>query len=260
MQTVLFTSTIFGPIHSRRLGTSLGVNLMPNDGKICSFDCLYCEAGFNAQGPGTTGVPKRESVKKQLKCKLEQMKADGAKLDVITFSGNGEPTLHPQFKEIVHDVINLRNLYYPTAKVTVLSNATMASKPSVIAALKQVDNNVLKLDSAVAHTMRLINRPVSINVQPFGIIENLKAFGGKCIIQTMMVRGEHDGEIVDNTTDAEIDALINAYIAIAPQEIMLYSIDRKTPEEKLVKVPVEDLNRIASYIKAQTNIHVQVTG
>ena len=137
MQTVLFTSTIFGPIHSRRLGTSLGVNLMPNDGKICSFDCLYCEAGYNAQGPGTTGVAKRESLKKQLKAKLKAMHEAGEKLDVITFSGNGEPTVHPQFKEIVHDVINLRNQYFPDAKVTVLSNATMAGKPSVIAALKQ---------------------------------------------------------------------------------------------------------------------------
>ena len=238
MQTVLFTSTIFGPIHSRRLGTSLGVNLMPNDGKICSFDCLYCEAGYNAQGPGTTGVAKRETLKKQLKNKLKALHEAGENLDVITFSGNGEPTLHPHFKEIVHDVINLRNQYFPSAKVSVLSNATMAGKPSVVEALKMVDNNILKLDSAVAHTMRLINRPVSPNVLPDGIIEDLKAYGGKCIVQTMMVRGEHDGEIVDNTTDAEIDALINAYLAIRPQEIMLYTIDRKTPEEKLVKVPV----------------------
>ena len=183
----------------------------------------------------------------------------GEKLDVITFSGNGEPTLHPNFKEIVHDVINLRNQYFPEAKVSVLSNATMAGRPNVIAALKQVDNNILKLDSAVARTMRLINRPTSPNVLPQGIIEDLKAFGGKCIVQTMMVRGEHDGQIVDNTTDAEIDALINAYLAIKPKEIMLYSIDRKTPEEKLVKVPAEDLKRIARHIEKETGITVQVS-
>ena len=260
MQTVLFTSTIFGPIHSRRLGTSLGINLMPNDGKVCSFDCLYCEAGYNAQGIGTTGVPKRDTVKKQLKNKLQEMKDAGEKLDVITFSGNGEPTLHPQFKEIVHDVLNLRKQYYPEAKVTVLSNATMAGKPSVIAALKQVDNNILKLDSAVARTMRQINRPTSPNVLPAGIIEDLKAFGGKCIVQTMMVRGEHDGQIIDNTIDGEIEALINAYLTIQPREIMLYTIDRKTPEEKLEKVPVEELKRIARHIEAETKIPVQVTG
>ena len=157
-------------------------------------------------------------------------------------------------------MINLRNHYFPEAKVSVLSNATMAGRPNVIAALKQVDNNILKLDSAVARTMRLINRPTSPNVLPAGIIEDLKAFGGKCIVQTMMVRGEHDGQIVDNTTDVEIDALINAYLAIKPKEIMLYTIDRKTPEEKLVKVPVEDLKRIARHIEAETGITVQVTG
>ena len=249
MQTVLFTSTIFGPIHSRRLGTSLGINLMPNDGKICSFDCLYCEAGYNAQGPGTTGVAKRETLKKQLRSKLKAMHEAG-----------GEPTLHPNFKEIVNDVINLRNQFFPEAKVSVLSNATMAGRPNVIAALKMVDNNILKLDSAVARTMRMINRPTSPNVLPVGIIEDLKAFGGKCIVQTMMVRGEHEGQIIDNTTDAEIDALINAYLAINPREIMLYTIDRKTPEEHLQKVPVEDLKRIARHIEAETGITVQVTG
>ena len=85
MQTVLFHNTVFGPIHSRRLGTSLGVNLMPNDGKICSFDCLYCEAGYNAQGSGTTGLPTRTQVETQLEARLEAMKAAGERLDVITF-------------------------------------------------------------------------------------------------------------------------------------------------------------------------------
>ena len=259
MQTVLFHSNIFGPIKSRRLGTSLGINLMPNDGKVCSFDCLYCEAGYNAQGTGKSGIPKRETIKKQLRDKLAAMSEAGESLDVITFSGNGEPTLHPQFKEVVHDVINLRNRFFPQAKVTVLSNATMLGKTSVREALNMVDNNVLKLDSAVAHTMRLINRPVSVNVIPEGVISSIKAFEGKCIVQTMLVRGEHDGETVDNTTDAEVDALINAYIAMAPREIMIYSIDRKTPEEKLVKVPADDLKRIAARIEKETGIPVQVT-
>jgi len=160
MQTVIFHSTIYGPIHSRRLGMSLGINLMPNDGKICSFDCLYCEAGFNAQGTGKDGVPSRDTVKHQLKHKLEQMKAEGQTLDVITFSGNGEPTLHPKFPKIVDDVLRLRTLYYPDAKVSVLSNSTMAGKPAVVEALKKVDNNILKLDSAMPATFRLLNRPV----------------------------------------------------------------------------------------------------
>ena len=257
MQTVLFHDTIFGPIHSRRLGISLGVNLMPNDGKICSFDCVYCEAGYNAQGQGTTGVPSRDQVRKQLRKKLAAMHEAGEALDVITFSGNGEPTLHPQFKQIVHDVINLRNHYFPEAKVSVLSNSTMAGKPSVIEALKMVDNNILKLDSAIAHTLRLINQPKPDNVQPDGVIADLKAFGGQCIVQTMMLRGEHNGKHIDNTTDAEIDALIAAYLEIKPREVMLYSIDRKTPEENLEKVNADELQRIADRMRA-AGITVQV--
>ena len=258
MQTVLFHSTIFGPIHSRRLGISLGVNLMPNDGKICSFDCLYCEAGFNAQGPGTTGIPTRETVKRQLKAKLEAMKADGSGLDVITFSGNGEPTLHPHFKEVVHDVMMLRDRYYPDAKVSVLSNSTMAGRPEVAEALKQVDNNILKLDSAIAGTLRIINRPQSPNLLPTGVIEDLKQFSGQCIVQTMMLRGEWEGKPFDNTTEAEVNALIEAYKAIQPREVMLYSLDRKTPADHLVKIEHDELQAIGDRIATATGIPVQV--
>ena len=257
MQTVIFHSTIYGPIHSRRLGMSLGINLMPNDGKICSFDCLYCEAGFNAQGPGKDGVPSRDTVKKQLKRKFEEMKAAGQTLDVITFSGNGEPTLHPEFKKVVEDVMRLRTQYFPEAKVSVLSNSTMSGKPDVFAALQKVDNNILKLDSALPHTFRIINRPVSPNCLPEGVIADLKRFNGQCIVQTIMIRGEFDGQRFDNTTDAELDALLDAYRQIQPREVMLYSIDRKTPAENLEKVSKEELERIANRFRKE-GIKVQV--
>ena len=257
MQTVLFHSTIYGPIHSRRLGMSLGINLMPNDGKICSFDCLYCEAGFNAQGAGKDGVPTRETVKRQLKHKLEEMKEQGQTLDVITFSGNGEPTLHPEFKKVVEDVLRLRNQYFPNAKVSVLSNSTMAGKPAVADALRKVDNNSLKLDSAMPRTFRVLNRPVSPNCLPEGVIADLKQFGGQCVVQTIMVRGEYNGERVDNTTDDELDALLSAYLQIRPREVMLYSIDRKTPAENLEKVSKEELERIAQRFR-DSGIIVQV--
>ena len=257
MQTVIFHSTIYGPIHSRRLGMSLGINLMPNDGKICSFDCLSCEAGFNAQGPGKDGVPSRDTVKKQLKRKFEEMKAAGQTLDVITFSGNGEPTLHPEFKKVVEDVMRLRTQYFPEAKVSVLSNSTMAGKPDVFAALQKVDNNILKLDSALPHTFRIINRPVSPNCLPEGVIADLKRFNGQCIVQTIMIRGEFDGQRFDNTTDAELDALLDAYRQIQPREVMLYSIDRKTPAENLEKVSKEELERIANRFRKE-GIKVQV--
>lgn len=161
MQRVLFHETVFGPIHSRRLGTSLGVNLSPVDGKVCSFDCLYCEAGFNAQGAGTSGLPPRQCVREALESKLRAMKEAGENLDVITFSGNGEPTLHPEFSGIVDDTIALRDEYFPQVKISVLSNATRLGLPDVDEALRKIDNNILKLDSAITSTMRLIDRPLS---------------------------------------------------------------------------------------------------
>ena len=257
-QTVLFHSTIFGPIHSRRLGVSLGVNLMPDDGKVCSFDCLYCEAGYNAQGAGTTGLPLREQVGAQLEAKLRGMHEKGDKLDVITFSGNGEPTLHPDFPHIIEDTLALRDKFYPEAKVSVLTNSTMIFKPEVAEALKKADNNILKLDSAIEETMRLIDRPNSPGFTVEKVVECLRQFEGTGIIQTMMLRGEHDGKPIDNTTDAEIEALIAAYRSIKPREVMLYSLDRSTPEEKLVKVEKDELLRIGKRIQDATGIPVQV--
>lgn len=249
-QTILFHSTIFGPIHSRRLGVSLGVNLMPSDGKICSFDCLYCEAGYNAQGAGRAGLPSKERVAADLDAKLSQMRADGEPLDVITFSGNGEPTLHPEFAAIVDEVIRLRDIHYPDAKISVLSNSTRIFDSAVAAALRKVDNNILKLDSAVEETMRLIDRPNSPDFTVARVVEALRQFEGQAIIQTMLLRGEHDGIPVDNTTPREIDALISAYRDIRPREVMIYSIDRSTPEERLRKVPREELERVAALISA----------
>lgn len=259
-QTVLFHSTIFGPIHSRRLGVSLGINLMPDDGKVCSFDCIYCEAGYNAQGSGSTGLPLRQQAANALETKLKSMREKGEHLDVITFSGNGEPTLHPDFPAIIDDTIRLRNEYYPEAKVSVLTNSTHIGDPKVVEALKRVDNNILKLDSAVESTMRLIDCPASKDFTVDRVVEQLKQFADSGIIQTMLLRGEHDGQPVDNTTDAEISALIDAYRAIKPREIMIYSIDRSTPEERLQKVPLADLQAIGARIQSQTGIKVQVNG
>lgn len=245
MQTVLFHSTIFGPIHSRRLGTSLGVNLMPDDGKVCSFDCLYCEAGFNAQGPGTSGLPSRDDVRHRLETKLKEMRTASAPLDVITFSGNGEPTLHPDFNSIIDDTIELRNRYYPDAKVSVLSNSTRLFRPDIVEALGKVDNNILKLDSALNPTIRLIDRPNDPDFSAETVIRQMEQFGSQCIIQTMLLRGEFNGQTIDNTTDAEIEALVNAARRISPRMVMLYSIDRKTPAENLRRVEKTELEAIA---------------
>lgn len=256
-QTVLFHSTIFGPVRSRRLGVSLGVNLMPDDGKVCTFDCLYCEAGFNAQGAGSTGLPPRDRVRRELRERLSAMSAAGEPLDVITFSGNGEPTLHPDFAGITDDVIELRDRFYPDAKVSVLSNSTRIFDDAVAEALRKVDNNILKLDSAIEPTMRMIDRPNEPSFTVERLVARLADFRGQAVIQTMMLRGEFGGQTVDNTTDAEIEALIGAYRAISPREVMIYSIDRSTPAEHLIRVERPELEAIADRIRA-AGIAVQV--
>ncbi len=258
MVTILFHSTIFGPIHSRRLGSSLGVNLSPNDGKVCSFDCVYCEAGYNSQGAGTTGLPTREKVAQDLEDKLKSMSELREPLDVITFSGNGEPTLHPQFAEIIDDTIALRDKYFPQVKISVLCNSTRLGNESVATALRKIDNNILKLDSAITSTMRLIDQPTSPSFTSEGVIEQIAQFAGQCVVQTMFLRGEHNGKTIDNTTPEEVEALIKAYKHISPRQVMIYSIDRKTPEQKLEKVSHEELEAIASQIKAN-GINVMVS-
>lgn len=249
MQRVLFHSTVFGPIHSRRLGTSLGINLSPDDGKICSFDCLYCEAGFNAQGAGTTGFPTPAKVFADLEAKLKQMNADGEKLDVITFSGNGEPTLHPQFPEIIDGVIQLRDRYVPEAAISVLTNSTMLNNERVVDALHKIENPILKLDSAIDDTIQRLDRPNSPAFTFGNVKEKLKDFGPKGIIQTMIVRGEADGRPIDNTSENEVEALVNTIVEINPRMVMLYSIDRPTPDKTLRRVERAELESIANRLR-----------
>ena len=120
-----FDDIVFGPIFSRRLGSSLGVNILPSKGKLCNFDCIYCECGWNADGRGDSSFPAFEAVKAALEAKIAELSREGVKVDSITFSGNGEPTLHPEFPAIADVVIELRDKFFPQAKVSVLSNATM---------------------------------------------------------------------------------------------------------------------------------------
>lgn len=249
--TSLFPDIIFGPVRSRRLGLSLGVNLLPTRSKLCSFDCIYCECGWNAEHPGARRFNDRDDVRTQLEATLRRMVTDGTPPDVITFAGNGEPTLHPDFEAVIGDTLALRDALCPGAKVSVLSNATQLHRDDVRRALLRVDNNILKLDSAITSTMRLIDRPVSPAFTSEKVIEQLAGFGGECIVQTMILRGSHNGMNVDNTTPEEIAALVDAYKKIRPKEVMLYSIDRKTPEQALVKVDKEELERIAEIIRAE---------
>lgn len=259
MSTILFHEIVFGPIHSRRLGSSLGMNLLPYDGKLCSFDCIYCECGYNENFRTKTKLPARENVKAALEDKLIQLQKENTALDVITFAGNGEPTMHPQFAGIIDDTIELRDKYYPDTKISVLSNAMHAGKEKVFNALKKVDNNILKLDSAIPDTVRLIDRPNSPEYSVEKQIELFKRFEGNFIMQTMFLRGSHDGKVVDNTTEEEISAWLEAVRATNPREVMIYTIDRETPEKNLEKVSVEDLKRIGERVK-ELGIDIIVAG
>ena len=249
MSTVIYPSPIFGPVHSRRLGISLGINLLPADGKVCSFDCIYCECGFNADHRPTLPMPTRELIAQKLEEKLQQMTTDGQLPDVLTFAGNGEPTCHPHFPEIIDDTIRLRNQYCPKAKVSVLSNSTMIHRQQVHDALMRVDNNILKLDTVNMIYINKVDRPNGIyDVQT--IIDRMKAFNGHIIIQTMFMRGDYNGESVDNTGEAFVAPWLEAVKAIKPQQVMVYTIDRETPAQGLLKASHEQLDNIRDRVIA----------
>ena len=248
MSTIIYPSPIFGPVHSRRLGLSLGVNLLPADGKVCTFDCVYCECGFNADHRPQLPLPTREEVAEALEAKLRQMQADGRLPDVITFAGNGEPTCHPHFPEIVDDTIRLRDSYCPQAKVSVLSNATLIHRQQVHDALMRVDNNIQKLDTISPAYIRQVDRPLgSYDVSQ--VIDRLKAFQGHVIIQSMFMQGTAGGESVDNTGDDYVLPWLKAVADIAPQQVMVYTIDRETPMQSLLKATPQQLDRIALLVR-----------
>lgn len=248
--TIIFPSPIFGPIHSRRLGVSLGINLLPDDGKVCSFDCIYCECGFNAERRTKKLLPTREEVRTALEEKLKDMQANGPAPDVLTFAGNGEPTAHPHFPEIIEDTLALRNKYFPKAKVSVLSNSTFIDRPAVFEALNKIDNNILKLDTVDEEYIHLLDRPNG-KYSVKKIIEKMKEFEGNCIVQTMFLKGSYQGKDVDNTSDKYVLPWIEAVKEIAPRQVMIYTIDRETPDHNLQKATHEELDRIVALLEKE---------
>ena len=258
---MLFEEIVYGPIHSRRLGVSLGMNVMPQHSKLCSFDCIYCECGFNTPIIHPE-IPTREMISEALEAKLKALQTEGIVPDVITFSGNGEPTLHPDFEGIIADTCSLRDQYCPSAKVSVLSNSTQLHRPDVVRALMMADNRILKLDSAIDDTMRLIDQPVNKDLTVSRIMELLEQFNGRFTLQTCFLRGDvrkpnpnrSEQYIlghVDNTTPAELEAWYQAVDRLHPEMIMIYVIDRKTPVETLQKISPEEMNQIAAPLRAK---------
>jgi wyosine [tRNA(Phe)-imidazoG37] synthetase (radical SAM superfamily) len=259
MATFLFDKIIFGPVKSRRLGTSLGINLLPVSRKICNFNCIYCECGWTDYSNSAGHLPSRLEVYEELEKKLSEMKDNDELPDVITYAGNGEPTLHPDFPGIIDDSIFLRNKYAPAAEIVVLSNSTTISKPAVREALLKIDKNILKLDSAIESTIVRHNQPrAKINVTE--LIDNLTSFNGKLVIQTLFLRGNHNGKSIDNTTEPELQEWLMALNKIKPAEVMIYTISRDTPHgADLKKIPVKELKEIAARVE-KLGIRTQISG
>ncbi len=250
MSTIIYPSPVFGPVRSRRLGISLGINLLPEGGKWCSFDCIYCECGFNADHRTHNPLPSPEQVEAVLTAKLEEMKAEGLTPDVLTFAGNGEPTLHPQFPEIVHRVLKVRDIHCPSAKLSILSNGTQIHRPEIRQALLLFDNNIQKLDTVSQEYIERVDRPQgAYDVQKK--IEELKEFHGHVIIQTMFMKGEFEGRSVSNIDEETfVTPYLSAIKKIQPQSVMVYTIDRETPARGLQKAAPEELDAIADKIRA----------
>lgn len=242
---MLFDTIVYGPIHSRRLGVSLGINLMPTIAKLCTFDCVYCECGWN-QPVSHPILPTREQVREALSLKLS---SQSSQLDVITFSGNGEPTLHPDFLGIIQDTCALRDQHSPRAKISVLSNSTQLGRPDVVEALRLCDNRILKLDSAIDATMHLIDQPVNPNLSVEQIAQWLSVFKGDFTLQTCFLRGEYNGQIIDNTTSEELSAWYAMVQRLQPKHVMIYVIDRATPLQTLSKIPAPEMEAIAAPLR-----------
>ena len=259
MATSLFDSIVFGPVKSRRLGVSLGVNLLPSDGKVCSFNCVYCECGLNEERKTKSSFPELEEIREALFSKLAQLKSVGEHIDVITFAGNGEPTLYPRFAEAVDVVIELRDRFFPAAKTSILSNASMLHKPEVVKALLKIDNNIQKLDGADDETVRLLDAPNNPDFSVKTVVGQLKAFDGKVIIQTIFLEGELNGCPFSNSTEEKVEAWLRLVKEIAPRQVMIYTIDRPVPTCGLKKVSLKRLREIGEKVKA-AGFEVSIAG
>ncbi|MCX6232216.1 MAG: radical SAM protein [Bacteroidetes bacterium] len=250
MSGFLFNEIIFGPVKSRRLGISLGINLLPTNHKVCNYNCVYCECGWNKElNADDIKLPARIEIKNALEERLIKLKNENMPLDSITFAGNGEPSIHPEFIGIVDDVIELRNKYYPTARTTVLSNAGLLNNDAIFEALIKLDNNILKLDAGTDKMYHLINRG-SKHIFLDEIVENLKKFKGKLVIQTLFLKGKYNDEIIDNTTKEEVEAWLKHIAEIRPEYVMIYPIDRATPADNLEKIERKQLEAIAARVNA----------
>lgn len=248
MSTIIYDSPIFGPVRSRRLGISLGINLLPKGGKVCSFDCIYCECGLNQERRTRHPLPTPDEVVSGLEAKLAVLRQEATVPDVLTFAGNGEPTLHPLFAEIAERVRDVRNRLCPRAKMSILSNATQIRRPEIRQAMLLFDNCILKLDTVDAAYINLVDRPqghYDVEEQ----VRCLALLGERCIVQTMLMEGNYEGHDVCNTGEAYVGPYLEALRRIKPRAVMLYTLDRETPVQGLRKASAEAMESIARRIR-----------
>lgn len=259
MGTFLFDQVVFGPVRSRRLGQSLGINLLPVNTKFCNFNCIYCECGATQpESMKDVSLPSYDEVKNFLEQKLKDLKKKEIPVDTLTFAGNGEPTLHPDFEHIIDITVQFRNTYFPNAQIAVLSNSTLIEQPHIFRALHHVDQNILKLDAGTEATVGLINRPVGrFHLQT--VIQKLKQFEGHLIIQSLFIKGTYQGLYVDNTHPDEIQQWLEHLATIQPQLVMIYTFERDTPVGGLEKISWETLYEIAQKVE-DIGIPTQVSG
>ena len=249
-----FDDIVFGPIFSRRLGSSLGVNLLPSKGKLCNFDCVYCECGWNKDGIAERIFPRLADVEAAMEQKMSKAAAEGVPVDSITFSGNGEPTMNPDFPEIIDVTLRLRDKYFPNAKVSVLSNATLTGRKAVAQALMKVDNQILKIDASEDSLVKLINKPVG-TYRLADVIENLRQFEGNFILQTMFLKSPD----FDTAASEPLEAWRNIVRELRPRQVMVYTIDRETPDKSLGKYTVEEMTAFVQPL-IDEGFDVQVRG
>lgn len=257
MATFLFDEIIFGPVRSRRLGSSLGINLLPVSRKLCNFNCIYCECGITPHSGSYDKVPSKEEVVREMETKITAFEKAGTRIDALTFAGNGEPTLHPDFPGIIDGTVRIRNEKMPHVEIVVLSNATRLHIPEIMESLKRVDKPILKLDSAFEDTINKINCPrADFSIEE--VMKNLEKLKGKFILQTLFLRGEYKGEYIDNASAVEVQAWLNAVEHLQPREVMIYTIARDTPLDTLEKIPEEELRKIAIQVE-KIGISTQVS-
>ena len=247
--------TVFGPIFSRRLGSSLGINLLPEKGKICNFDCIYCECGWNRDGRDDTVLPTAEKVRTDLERMLKKLATEGTPVDSITFSGDGEPTLNPEFPQIIDDTLRLRDQYYPQAKVSVLSNATRVHIPEVFNALRKVDNPIMKIDAPTNELIEKINMPAP-GYDIARVIESLKRFEGDFVLQTCMLRGNG----FDSSSPEVVGPMMDIVRILKPREWMVYTIDRATPMQGLQKFSPQEMKALVQPVIDEGFTKVQIKG